>query len=86
MEWSNVADYLTGVTVPTERKVRDSYPRTSEDIRAAYEKSTTRAAMMAEYNYPTTQIAKEQTNGFRETIQGDKHKSLSKKSPFTVSF
>jgi hypothetical protein len=39
-----------------------------------------------EYDYPTTEIAKEQTKGFRETIESEKHKSLSKTSPFTVSF
>jgi ABC-type multidrug transport system ATPase subunit len=89
-EGANVADYLTSVTVPTERKIRDgfqdSYPRTGGDIRAAYEKSTIRAEMMAEYDYPMTELAKEQTRGFRESVQYEKHKSLPKKSPLTASF
>jgi ABC-type multidrug transport system ATPase subunit len=87
-EGANVADFMTGVTVPTERKVREgfSYPRTGDEIRAAYEKSPIHAAMVAEYDYPTTDIAKERTEGFRDTIRSEKHKSLPKKSPFTVSF
>lgn len=44
---ANVADFLTGVTVPTERTIKESFedrfPRTANDIRAAYEKSTIKA-------------------------------------------
>ncbi|RDL34441.1 putative ATP-binding cassette multidrug transport protein [Venustampulla echinocandica] len=87
---ANVADFLTGVTVPSERKIRegyeDSFPRTSDDIRAAYEKSTIKAEMEAEYSYPTSDIAKSNTEDFREGVQNQKHRSLAKKSPFTVSF
>lgn len=87
---ANVADFLTGVNVPTERKIRHefeaTYPRTADDIRAAYEKSPIHATMVAEYNYPTTDIAKELTTNFREAIQREKHNSLPKKSPLTISF
>jgi ATP-binding cassette, subfamily G (WHITE), member 2, SNQ2 len=87
---ANVADYLTGVTVPTERKIREgfeaTYPRTGDSIRAEYKKDPIHAAMLAEYDYPTTDIAKERTKAFREIIQQEKHKSLPKKSPLTVSF
>jgi ABC-type multidrug transport system ATPase subunit len=87
---ANVADYLTGVTVPTERKIREgfeaTYPRTGDNIRAEYEKAPIHAAMLAEYDYPTTDVAKERTKDFREIIQQEKHKSLPKKSSLTVSF
>jgi ABC-type multidrug transport system ATPase subunit len=87
---ANVADYLTGVTVPTERKIREgfeaTYPRTGDSIRAEYEKAPIHAVMLAEYDYPTTDIAKERTKAFREIIKQEKHKSLPKKSPLTVSF
>jgi ABC-type multidrug transport system ATPase subunit len=87
---ANVADFLTGVTVPTERKIREgfeaTYPRLGDDIRAEYEKAPIHAAMLAEYDYPTTDIAKEQTTAFCKIIQQEKHKSLPKTSPLTVSF
>ena len=71
------------VTGKTERKIRDgfqdSYPRTSDDIRAVYEKSTIYADMTADYDYPMTEIAKEHTKGFRTTIQSEKHTSLPNK-------
>jgi ABC-type multidrug transport system ATPase subunit len=87
---ANVADYLTGVTVPTERSIEegfeDKFPRTADEIRAAYEKTSIKTAMEAEYDYPNTAAAKEVTENFREGVQYEKHKSLPKKSPFTVSF
>lgn len=42
--------------------------------------------MEAEYNYPTTDEAKSCTEDFRVGVQEEKHKSLPKKSPLTVSF
>ncbi|KAH6717959.1 atrB, ABC transporter [Leptodontidium sp. MPI-SDFR-AT-0119] len=87
---ANVADYLTGVTVPTERMIKDGFdkrfPRTPEDIRAQYEKSGVKAEMEAQYGYPTTEIAKQETEDFKEGVQYEKHKSLPKMSPLTVSF
>lgn len=44
---ANIGDFLTGVTVPTERMIRDGFenrfPRTVDDIRAHYEKSSIKA-------------------------------------------
>ena len=60
---ANIADFLTGVTVPHERKIRAerqaSAPRTADQIRGAYNKSSTAEKMIAEYSYPTTQVAKD---------------------------
>ncbi|KAF2774532.1 ABC transporter [Teratosphaeria nubilosa] len=87
---ANIADFLTGVTVPTERRIRpgfeDKFPRTADDIRAAYEASEINALMEKEYNYPETETAIKYTADFRESVQHAKHKSLPKKSPLTVSF
>ncbi|KAK5111516.1 hypothetical protein LTR85_011864 [Meristemomyces frigidus] len=86
---ANVADFLTGVTVPTERQIRagfeDRFPRNATAIREAYERSTIKADMEKEYDYPETQVAKQYTSDFRESVQWDKHRSLPKKSPLTVS-
>jgi ABC-type multidrug transport system ATPase subunit len=87
---ANVADFLTGVTVPSERKIKPgfekSFPRTSEDIRQRYAKSSIKANMEAEYTLPSSDEAKTATQDFRESVQHEKHKSLPKKSPLTVSF
>ncbi|TVY42933.1 Brefeldin A resistance protein [Lachnellula subtilissima] len=86
---ANVADFLTGVTVPSERRLREgveTFPRTADEIRAAYEKSSIKKEMEAEYNYPTSEEAISRTEDFRIGVQHEKAKSLSKKSPYTVSF
>lgn len=87
---ANIADFLTGVTVPTERKIKpgfeDRFPRTSVDIRTAYENSPTRILMEKEYNYPTTEDARARTEMFRQGVAEDKDKRLPKKSPLTVGF
>ncbi len=87
---ANVADYLTGVCVPSERKILPgfdkSFPRTAADIRERYEASSIRAAMDAESGYPSSEQAKKFTEDFKESVQYEKHPSLPKKSPLTVSF
>jgi ATP-binding cassette subfamily G (WHITE) protein 2 (SNQ2) len=87
---ANVADFLTGVTVPSERRIREgcesSFPRTSDDLRTAYHESSIKADMEREYDYAQSDEAKRFTEEFRESVTYEKHKSLSKKSPFTVSF
>jgi ABC-type multidrug transport system permease subunit len=87
---ANVADFLTGVTVPTERQIRDGYedryPRNADEVRAAYEKTKIKSRMEGEYDYPSSDQAKAFTDDFREGVQAEKHKSLPKKSPLTTSF
>jgi ABC-type multidrug transport system ATPase subunit len=89
-EGANVADFLTGVTVPTEHRIRNSfidrYPQNADAIRTAYNASDIHAKMVAEYDYPASQIAREQTQGFRDTVKDEKNRSLTKKSPLTVGF
>ncbi|KAL1861191.1 hypothetical protein Plec18170_001706 [Paecilomyces lecythidis] len=89
-EGANVADYLTGVTVPTERQIREGYesrfPRNADQIRSEYERSDIFTRMTSEYNYPTTEVATSRTEYFKESVAFEKDKRQSKNSPFTVSF
>jgi ATP-binding cassette, subfamily G (WHITE), member 2, SNQ2 len=87
---ANVADFLTGVTVPTERHIKEGYhdqfPRTADEIRSHYLKSPIKTEMEKEYNYPETDIADANTQDFQEAVSYDKHKSLPKGSTLTTSF
>lgn len=89
-EGSNVADYLTGVTVPTERQVSrahgNTFPRNAEAAQAIYEASDLCARMRLEYDYPTTETAREKTRLFEEAVALEKHPRLSASSPWTVDF
>lgn len=89
-EGSNVADYLTGVTVPTERRIKDGFenrfPRNAEALRAHYEKSSIHAQMAAEYSYPDSDLARERTEEFKQGVAFETAKNLPKNSPFTVGF
>lgn len=89
-EAANVADFLTGVTVPTERHIRegfyDRFPRTADEIRAHYLKTPIKAEMEKEYDYPQTDIANVNTQDFQEAVQFEKHKSLPNGSALTTSF
>ena len=87
---ANVADFLTGVTVPSERQIREGYeskfPRTADEIRKEYQRTVIREEMEREYEYPNTEVALVHTNEFKEAIQHDKAKSLPKNSPLTTDF
>ncbi|PLB36892.1 putative ABC multidrug transporter [Aspergillus candidus] len=87
---SNVGDYLTGVTVPTERKIRPGYegrfPRNGAEVLAAYEKSAIRDRMATEYDYPDSELAKTRTEDFKLSVAGEKSKRLPNQSLFTVDF
>lgn len=87
---ANVADFLTGVTVPTERQVRQgfeaSFPRTADEVREEYSRTNIKVLMEKEYTYPQSDEARENTELFKEAVAYDKDKTLPKKSPLTVSF
>lgn len=74
---SNRADFLTGVTVPTERIIAPGYEnkfsRNSEAIRAAYESSSSKSEMQAECSYPQNKEAAENTAIFKEMVAREKH-------------
>ncbi|KAJ6115454.1 hypothetical protein N7486_001232 [Penicillium sp. IBT 16267x] len=87
---ANVADFLTGVTVPTERMIRPGYertfPRNADLVLAEYQKSPVLGWMTAEYDYPTTALAKERTEAFKESVAHEKHPRLPKSSALTTDF
>ncbi|KAJ5771732.1 hypothetical protein N7520_002261 [Penicillium odoratum] len=87
---SNRADFLTGVTVPTERVIASGYehryPRTSDAIRAAYESNKLKSHMLAECSYPESTEAAENTAVFKEMVAREKHRGMSKSSPVTTDF
>ncbi|KAA8646438.1 hypothetical protein EYZ11_000293 [Aspergillus tanneri] len=87
---ANIGDFLTGVTVPTERRIRPGYentfPRNADAILAGYKKSMIYDRMVSEYDYPTTSIARERTEAFKESVAFEKSNHLPKGSPLTTGF
>ncbi|KAK9364429.1 ABC-2 type transporter-domain-containing protein [Lipomyces kononenkoae] len=87
---ANVADYLTGVTMAAERKIRPGwerkFPRTANAIRTAYESSPIHEQMRLEYDYPLSDDSKIKTELFCKGVAMEKDKSLSASSPMTVGF
>lgn len=87
---SNVADFLTGITVPTERLIQPgheaTFPRTATAVREIYHKSPTYPQMISEYEYPGSEEARVNTEGFKQRVALEKHKGLAGKSPLTVGF
>ncbi|KPM43752.1 ABC transporter G family member 14 [Neonectria ditissima] len=87
---ANVADFLTGTTVPTERKIRkgfeDTFPRNGEAFQNAYEASPIYSKMISEYDYPSTDAARQRTRLFQQGVTLDKDHQLSDSSPLTVRF
>jgi ATP-binding cassette subfamily G (WHITE) protein 2 (SNQ2) len=87
---ANVADFLTGVTVPTERRIKEGFeaqaPRNAETIRERYEKSSIKAKMDKDLDFPDSTNAKEWTSDFQKATHADKARGLPGKSPITVSF
>ncbi|KAF4342638.1 ATPase [Fusarium beomiforme] len=87
---ANVADYLTGVTVPTERQIhpdhQNRFPRTASALREEYEKSPIYEQMRSEYDYPTSSLANDRTKSFKDGVRYLKDKKLPDTSPMTVGF
>ncbi|KAL2810634.1 ABC-2 type transporter-domain-containing protein [Aspergillus granulosus] len=89
---SNRGDFLTGVTVPTECVIiapgyEDKFPRTADQIRAAYEQSHIKPRMLEEaQNYPTSKEAADNTTLFKEMVAREKHRGVLKRSSVTTGF
>ncbi len=83
---ANVADFLTGITVPTERHIRPgfegTFPRDAASILSRYEKSDIFKDMIGEYDYPSTEVAHNRTAEFQESVALEKYS----KGAYTVSF
>lgn len=87
---ANVADMLTGVTVPTERRIakgwENRFPRTAKAIREAYQDSNIYREMRGRLEYPATEEARINTENFKQAVKISRHKSLSEKSPLMVPY
>lgn len=71
---ANVADFLTGVTVPTERQVKlsceNTFPQNADAVKAEYERSPIFPQMLAEYEYPCSKDALSNTYLFQRSLSG----------------
>jgi ABC-type multidrug transport system permease subunit len=87
---ANVADYLTGITVSTERKIQKgqerSFPRTSDAVREAYKGSLIYQQTRTECDYPLTDDAMAYTNQFCKGVAMAMDKRLPASSPMMVGF
>ncbi|KAF2024223.1 ABC transporter [Setomelanomma holmii] len=87
---ANVADFLTGVTVPSERQTQPDFethiPRNNIELHQIYQQSDIKVAMDREVDYPSTQEAKTNTRMFEDAVKLDRSPHLPKSSPMTVSF
>lgn len=81
---ANKADFLTGITVATERSIRrgfeDRFPRSASEIRAAYERSAIKTTMLAECEYPLSTEAKSNTAAFKAMVAAEANPRLPKRS------
>ncbi|KAJ8611335.1 hypothetical protein MRB53_038005 [Persea americana] len=88
------ADFLTACTDPHERRFREgcesSTPKTAEEMEAAFWRSRDYQRVIddvAHYEKELRESDLADAKEFEETVQeGKSHKTVSKKSPYTVSF
>ncbi|KAI9162747.1 ATPase [Paramyrothecium foliicola] len=88
---SNMSDFLTGVTVPTERRIapghEDRFPRTGQEVLEAYARSPIKPAAQEEcQTYLSSPEAADDTEKFKEAVARLKHSGVSKKSAVNASF
>ncbi|THV79965.1 putative ABC transporter [Aureobasidium pullulans] len=92
-ERQTTADFLTAITDPVERKFRPgceaSTPKTPVELERAFRESSfyTRNQQDIEvYEQHLQQTNHEDAKEFEEAVQAGKSKTVTKKSPYTVSF
>ncbi|KAJ5689632.1 hypothetical protein N7462_004024 [Penicillium macrosclerotiorum] len=87
---ANIGDFLTGVTVPTERKIRpgweNRFPRTADTILTEYQNSSIYKNEVSLYDYPDSELALNRTNDFKESVSWEKSNHLPRGSGLTTSF
>ncbi|KAH7002660.1 ABC multidrug transporter [Ilyonectria destructans] len=86
-EGANVADFLTGATVPTEREIlpgfEATFPRNADAILERYYHSSVFARMTDRDHYPDSQLAQARTRDFQASVDHERHSSHSQ---HTVNF
>ncbi|KAG9518358.1 putative ABC transporter, partial [Aureobasidium melanogenum] len=92
-ERQTTADFLTAITDPVERKFRPgceaSTPKTPVELERAFRESSFYIRNMQDveaYEQHLEQTNHEDAKEFEETVQAGKSKTVTKKSPYTVSF
>lgn len=87
---ANKADFLTGVTVPTERAIvpgyEDKFPRSATEIRDVYERSAVKKKMITELDYPQSDEATQNTADFKQMVKAEKNPRLPKSSVASAGF
>ncbi|EAQ91755.1 hypothetical protein CHGG_03690 [Chaetomium globosum CBS 148.51] len=81
--WDNSTRGLDASKIKPGREA--TFPRNADALKAQYEASAIFPQMQAEYSYPTSDGAKENTQAFQQSVAAEKH-SLPKDSALTVSF
>ncbi|KAF1989863.1 ABC drug exporter AtrF [Aulographum hederae CBS 113979] len=86
-------DFLTSVTDPTERRFREGFenkaPRSPEELEAAFRSSPNYQKVVREvetYEQELHESDFHDAKEFEKTTQEQKSKTVTKKSPYTVSF
>ena len=90
VDGSNKGDFLTGVTVPAERKIaaeyEDKFPRTSEAIASAYNQTQNKQDMLEEcQSYPDSEVARVNTSALQELVDKERHRGV-RDSPVSANF
>ncbi|KAL5392982.1 hypothetical protein PMIN06_006396 [Paraphaeosphaeria minitans] len=92
-ERQTTADFLTACTDPGERQFREGYehstPKTPEELEAAFRQSESYKRVLLEVDTYEAELKRSNYVDAREfegAVQEGKSKTVSKKSPYTVSF
>ena len=88
------ADFLTACTDPNERRFRDGFeasaPKSPQEFEAAYKKSFHYQHVLGEVEHYEKELQEtdySQAKEFEHTVQqGKSHRTVSRQSPYTVSF
>ena len=93
-ERQTTADFLTACTDPNERRFRAGYehrcPRSAEELEAAFRNSSSYQKVLRDvesYEKELQETNYARAQEFEQAVQQDKsHRTVSKKSPYTISF
>lgn len=92
-ERQTTADFLTAITDVDERRFREGYeksaPKTSEELEIAFRNSEHHRILLREvedYEQALKDSNYEDAKEFEGAVRESKSKTVSKKSPYTVSF
>lgn len=92
-ERETTADFLTGITDPTQRVYREGFeakvPKTAEELERAFRSSSNYKRVLTDVEAYEKEIGNADyinTQEFKQSVKEQKSKTVSEKSNFTVSF